>query len=486
MIAIINAIFGIFFLIGAYFIHMYIAAHRRANALRKLNPTLTIHTVIISPASLWTFLNETNVYVADPELCREIMVNRYKEFIKPVQSYIILDVYGRSIVTTEGEEWRKHRKIAAPTFSEQNNVLVHAATVQLASEMFECWEKAMVTTELSKSAVVNVSGDMMEFALSVISSAAFGIDIPWHEVTDPSLLTNGHKMTFKESLEIVIARMGAWVVLPRFLYYLPFKYLRETRAGFQEFEKYFDAIIDDDSLFDKPKNLLQLLAKAAKDEKDEAAKLSKSEMKGNAFIFLFAGHETTAATLSFALALLALHQDKQQQLFDDIKTVLGDATIPQYSHFPKLKFALAVMNETLRLFPPVVGIPKFTASDTLQLGPFVFPPNTLITVSTPGLHFNPKAWGNDVHSFRPERFLEDEEDAGKGTARLGFAPFSEGPRGCLGKKFAQVEFVTLLTLISLTYRIKVPQTLDKEHLVDAMNGVTLKPVRPIHLEFSPR
>ncbi|KAJ3021587.1 UNVERIFIED_CONTAM: hypothetical protein HDU68_009539 [Siphonaria sp. JEL0065] len=525
MIALVNAISVIILLTGGYLIHMYIAAYRRTNALRKLNPTLTIDTVIVSPGSILTYLdllpswlpikfpanwhynlkyqglfrntqsdviamcdaNTTNIYIANPDLCREIMVNRYKEFVKPVHHYAILDVFGRSILSTEGDEWRKHRKIAAPTFSEQNNLLVYEASLHIASEMFQSWEQSMITREDgSRTVLVNVSSDMMEFALSVISSAAFGIDIPWHEVADATMLKKGYTLTFKQALEIVVARMGAWVSLPRFLYYLPSKYLNETRAGFHEFGQYLDAIIDDDSVFDKPKNLLQMLSKAAKEEKIDAAKLSRSELKGNSFFFLLAGHETTAGTLTFALGLLALHQEKQETLFNKTKQAIGDATLPQYIHFPKLKYALAVMNETLRLFPPVINIPKYSSTETLSLGPFVFPPHTLVTVSTPGLHFNPRIWGSDVHTFRPERFLGDEEDEGKGTSRLGFAPFSEGPRGCLGKKFAQVEFVFLLTLISLKYRVRVPEGVDTQRMLDAMLGITLRPTKPVTLELSPR
>ncbi|KAJ3005725.1 UNVERIFIED_CONTAM: hypothetical protein HDU68_004498 [Siphonaria sp. JEL0065] len=487
---------------------IYVSAKRRGHALKKLNPSLTVHSVFISPSSLLTLLNilpswlpikypknwlfnrkfdtfadaesgivavcdskNVHVYVADPELCREMMMVRYKEFLKPVHVYRVLDIYGKNIVTTEGEEWRKHRKIAAPTFSEHNNALVHEASLQIAHDMFQSWEsKLVIGGNGAKGTLVNVSSEMMEFALSVISSAAFGIDIPWHEVEDPTALKNGHKMSFKQALEIVVARLHFWRLGQGLL-----------------FEKYLDGIIDDEEVHERPKNLLQMLIKAVRDEKVAGAPvLTKSELKGNSFIFLLAGHETTAGTLTFALGLLALHRDKQEALYNDVKAILGDTDVPKYSDFSKLKYAMAVLNESLRLFPPVIAIPKFTATETLNLGPFVFPPRTNITIATPGLHFNPKAWGSDATVFRPERFLEDNDEAGKGTSRLGFAPFSEGPRGCLGKKFAQVEFIALLTLISLKYRISVPDGVDIEHLLDTTNGITLKPLKPIHLLFSPR
>ncbi|KAJ3072968.1 hypothetical protein HDU98_002555 [Podochytrium sp. JEL0797] len=427
----------------------------------------------------------TYVYLADSGMCREVMVGRYKEFVKPVEHYGVLDVYGKNIVTTEGAEWRKHRKIAAPTFSESNNALVHEASVKIAQEMFHSWEYSFVTTNHGSGHLVNVSSDMMEFALSVISTAAFGIDIPWHEANDLSALRKGHKMTFKQSLEIVVSRLQFWLLIPRVCYrFLPFQFFRDTWTGFIEFEQYLDGIIDDaqENVTEKPKNLLQMLARAVNDEKDDRAKLTRSELKGNSFVFLFAGHETTAGTLAFALALLALHPDKQDALHSDIKTELGDAEFPQYKDFSNLKHPMAVMNETLRFFPPVTGIPKITSTETLTLGPFVFPPNTNINIVTPGLHFNPANWGSDAGEFKPERFLDSDE----GASRLGFAPFSEGPRGCVGKKFAQVEMVALLTMISLKYRVCLADPVDAEHLLDTVNLLTLRAKNPIKLVFVPR
>ncbi|KAI9351295.1 cytochrome P450, partial [Obelidium mucronatum] len=495
-------------LAGLGAVSIYLSAKRRGDDLRKLNPTLTVHSVFISPNSLLTLFfpswipiklprnwlysrkfstfaeadsgivaicdsNGTNVFVADPELCREIMTSRYKEFLKPVHVYTLIDIYGKNIVTTEGEEWRKHRKIAAPTFSEQNNALVHEASIQIGYDMFKSWEsKLVVGNDGSKGSLVNVSSDMMEFALSVISSAAF--------VEDPSALKKGHKMTHDYLIGFLI---------PRALYFLPSKYLQDTWTGFTEFEQYLDAIVEEAEVTDKPKNLLQMLTKAVREEKSEGSLLTKSELKGNSFVFLLAGHETTAGTLTFALGLLALHPTKQEALFTEVKEIVGDSEAPKYSDYSKFKYAMAVLNETLRLFPPVVSIPKYTSTERLSLGPFIFPPRTFINVATAGLHFNPKAWGNDALEFKPERFLQEsnEEQVGKGTSRLGFAPFSEGPRGCLGKKFAQVEFVALLVLISLKYRVSVPDGVDRDHFLDAINGgITLKPKDTVHLFFSPR
>jgi cytochrome P450 len=126
------------------------------------------------------------------------------------------------------------------------------------------------------------------------------------------------------------------------------------------------------------------------------ANLTTSELIGNIFIFLIAGHETTAHTLSFAFALLALYQDEQEALYNHIKDTVPDCRIPAYEDMPRLTHCLAVLYETLRMFPSVTGIPKKSAEDTVLVTSnaagekkhIPVPKGTNIVISTPGLHYN--------------------------------------------------------------------------------------------------
>ncbi|KAI8609223.1 cytochrome P450 [Chytriomyces sp. MP71] len=510
---------------------MILAAKWRAAALKRANPDLTVYAVLISPYSILILLNlipswvklkfprdwmwhrkfsqfenctdsifaictydSISVHVADPHLAHEVMVKRYKEFLKPVHHYRIVDIFGKNIVSTEGDEWRRHRKVAAPTFSERNNAYVHESSVQIAQRMFAAWEQTSVSgTNGVKEHHVNVSSDMMEFALSVISSAGFGIDIAWHTEDDKSefRIKKGNTLSFKQALETVVNRLPYYIITPKPLFYLPIKYLQDTKRGFVEFESYLDQVIDDaesETSAEKPKNLLQMLAKSTFSQISEESKMTKSELKGNSFVFIFAGHETTAGVLTYALTMLAIHPEKQNKLFHDIKQELGNATIPEYKDISKLRYAVAVMNETMRLFPPVTSIPKFTATQTLSLGQFVFPAQTMVNLAIAGLHYNPAAWGEDAHAFKPERFMvgADGETPGAQFSRPGFAPFSEGPRGCLGKKFAQVEFLTLLALVSLNYTWRLPEGAKVDEVLDSTHVITLKPKKSIELLFSRR
>lgn len=130
--------------------------------------------------------------------------------------------------------------------------------------------------------------------------------------------------------------------------------------------------------------------------------------------------------------------------------------------------------ETLRLFPPVVQIPKWTDDKTQILTfdghSFALPPKTMISISCPGLHYNPKLWGKDARLFHPQRWLlGDSKTIAPEPVEGSFMPFSRGARGCLGKRFSEAEFVAVFSVILREHRLELA--------VDAEKGETLEIVQ---------
>lgn len=183
------------------------------------------------------------------------------------------------------------------------------------------------------------------------------------------------------------------------------------------------------------------------------------------FIFNFAGHDTTAHTLTFATYFLAANPDVQDWVSEEINHVMGKRR-PEawvYSDFTSLKRCLAVMYETLRLYTPVptskiVGgqepQPLTVAGRTLMLAP-----GTMIVPSYASLQTDPKHWGEDSLEWRPSRFikaspsgsLDDEEFMT--PARGTFLAWSRGARDCIGRKFSQVEFVAVMATLFRIHRV---------------------------------
>jgi cytochrome P450 len=186
--------------------------------------------------------------------------------------------------------------------------------------------------------------------------------------------------------------------------------------------------------------------------------------------------------MTFALILLALHQNVQEKFLHEIENVLGDPDkkVPSYEDLSNFKYGQAILNETLRMYPIATTIPKWAPKDTVLLnGRLPVPAGTFIDIHIAGVHYNPKHWGPDAHAFRPERFLGDYN-------RDAFLPFSDGARACLGKRFAQIEALTALALLVRHFKIDVTEGQDKERLLDCEIVLTLAPAKPVSLTLTPR
>ena len=222
---------------------------------------------------------------------------------------------------------------------------------------------------------------------------------------------------------------------------------------------------------------------------------------------MFAGHEANANTMSFIIILLACHPSIQRRLQHDIDRIVGLSSLssPQsWSYeavYPLLSDSMvgAVINESLRLFTVLPFIPKSIPIGTPQAfnvadRTHILPPGTLVLINTGALHRNPKYWPqagceavsgdntNPVNAFNPDSWFRSDSgdpEPQQGKRRLrrpqegSFVPFSDGSRGCLGKKFALVELCTLVTRIFSEYTVELATDGVLEEQVDDTNVMRL-------------
>ncbi|KAG1808691.1 cytochrome P450 [Suillus subaureus] len=449
--------------------------------LSKHSPFAERGLDIISTAACWPKVMGS-LLIADANVIKDIVWSRGGRFPKPLGRYAILNFFGENIVASEGNEWKRYRKIVAPAFSERNNRLVWDTTTQIMLDLFD------IMWAGQEEVVVNHSVDLtLPIALFVIGAAGFGRPISWK---DDAVVPLGHQLTFKDALHTVTQELTLKLLVPRWAMGLT-KRFRRARLAFDELHQYLTEMIHERRGSQHEGNNNDLLSSLLSANDDDnlskgEVKLSNSELIGNIFIFLVAGHETTAHTLSFAFALLALHPDKQEEMYQHIKRVLPDGRIPTYDDMPSLAYSSAVFNEALRMFPPACGVPKTSAEDTTftltdangTLKTVVVPKGLGLTLDVPGLHYNPKYW-EDPFAFKPERFLGDWN-------RDAFLAFSGGYRGCVGRKFSETEGAAVLTILISQYTISIkdePQFAGetyeqrKARVLDAQSTLTLAPTR---------
>lgn len=439
---------------------------------------------VMSSTSLYPFIRNILV-LADAAVIKEVVLDRDR-FSKFLEQYTPLTYYGDNIVASDGEKWKKYRKIAGPAFSDRNNKLVWQETLQILEELFEqVWGD-------SDSVVVGHASEMtMSTALCVLSAAGFGKKLSW---LDDEAIPQGHKMTFRKAIEVATTEYVIKITIPRWALGLTNRF-RYVRDGFDEMHLYIKEMIEDHQGADMSgrDDLFSNFLKANNEDLSDV-KLDLQELIANTYMFLVAGIETTGHTLCFALALLALHTDEQEKLYEHICSVVPKGRNPTFEQMPLLTRSMAVFYETLRLFPPAAHVPKVTATDTTftftnRLGErktVPVPEGTPIVLNFIALHHNPRYW-EDPHAFKPDRFLGD-------WPRDAFWPFSGGARSCIGRRFSETESVAFLTLVVLKYKISVTderqfaeETVEerKARVLSCTETITTNPTR-VPLTFTRR
>lgn len=474
-----------------------------------------------------------HIWVTNAEAMHQI-TSRREAFPKPLESYKILEIFGRNIISTEGAEWKRHRKVSSPGFNEKNNVLVFAEACRQTHGMVRKW---LGPNGAGNITVKEAPTDTMRLTLHIISSIGFGVQLLWPgESIDRRLHTDtaiyssneppeGHTMTFENSLTILLERLILVLMLPEsILKRLPFQKTREAYESLINWRQYMNELLIQ-KVYEARQgqrgegmDIMGTLVKSSYGESTTERKsslgrvengesnkitLSDSDILGNAFVMIVAGHETTANAVHFSLIELAISPRPQRLVQKEVQNIFGDETPEKWDYDSNINALLgsivgAVMNEQLRLMPPVIAIPKSVTESqdqviTLDGEKYTLPAGARIALNTVGTHRNPKYWPtqpskvtdaeNDLNDFRPERWLitidekgaqqvdsatdsENDDDFGGYTGqtsssklfhpvRGSYLPFSEGPRSCVGRRLAQVEVMAVLATIFQKYSIEL-------------------------------
>jgi cytochrome P450 len=202
--------------------------------------------------------------------------------------------------------------------------------------------------------------------------------------------------------------------------------------------------------------------------------LSDAELRDEVLTLLLAGHETTAAALTWTLILLSRYPAARDRLEAEADEVLGDRE-PDAGDVDRLPWTRAVLSESMRLYPPAWTIERDAVADDDVAGTVVTAGST-VAISPYLLHRNPDLWP-DPEGFRPERFLGEQD-----RPRHAYLPFGGGRRICVGAGFAMMEAVLVLALISRSVRLDLAPGVA----VPSRAEVTLRPARPVPMRVSRR
>ena len=367
--------------------------------------------------------------VNEPSAVRQVLVSNARNYGKSTIQYRSLAlVTGEGLLVADTEPWRRQRPMVQPAFHHQTLERIVGHVNVALSRMAGDWDAAA-----SSGSSVDIDAAMMHGALEVVGHALFGTDLSGdaEQLTEATL----------DGLEVVVARARVPITPPS---WLPTPRNRQLHRAVRRLDSAVTTMIAQRSSGDHGADMLDLLL-SVRDETGEG--LSQVEIRDQVVTFIVAGHETVASALTWAWALLAEHPSALKALQEESDSVLGGREV-SFADYERLPFARAVLDETMRLYPPAWLITR-KAHEADSLGGHEIPAGALVIMSPWLLHRHPEAWPSP-EAFKPERFLDGSAD------RAAFIPFGAGPRMCIGRDFAYLEAALMLSWLAGRYDVNFP------------------------------
>lgn len=395
-----------------------------------------------------------------PDLVRHVLREHYDRYPKSgtPDDQMLTPLLGEGLLTTDGAVWARQRRLAAPSFRPAEIERFDTLMTRCASDLADDWERAA-----GRGQPVRVDHDLTALTLRIVVAALLGHDLPgvgsgFGKAVDEVNRFIGHVDPAAEDAGAPLRRAG-FVRSKRFLDQVVTMLIAARRWSV--------------AAGDPPTDLVSALITGGHADGEA---FSEQELHDQVLTMIMAGHETTAKALSWTLHLLAAHPEAEDAVHEELARVLGGRA-PVASDLPDLPVTRAVLDESMRLYPPIWLLSRRAAVDDV-IGGEPVPADTLICISPWLLHRHPDFWAEPA-LFRPERFLSAA--AADRPSHL-YLPFGGGPRTCLGQAFALTEAVLVLATVLPRLRLLA----EPGHPVEPEALVTLRPRHGLLMQVQAR
>ncbi len=387
--------------------------------------------------------------VFHPDHIQQVLTSKTAGYVKDDGVYSELrHLLGDGLLTSEGDEWKRQKRMIQPIFTHRR---VASYVPMMAAETREAVERWGGYAD--SGTTVDLNDEMARLTLSVVGTALFGADV---ESAVPVI---------RETVPFLSERAIQRAIFPLTL---PETWPTPANRRALRYQQALYNVVDDLIAARRAQpaegeDLLGLLLQATDPENGRG--LDDKEVRDQVLIFLLAGHETTATSLTFTLHLLGQNPEIQSYLHTEVDRVLQGRTEPTLEDVMALRYTTMVIKEAMRLYPAAYGIPRFcTNGDTI--GGYDIPAGKSVFCSTWATHRHPGFW-EDPEKFDPERFTPDRE---KARPRYAYFPFGGGPRACIGQYFSMLEAAVVTALLMQNFKVTTPQG-----PVKLFTGITLRP-----------
>lgn len=369
--------------------------------------------------------------LARPEHVRRVLIENHRNYWKGRLFGKLKGVAGDGLLFSEGEAWRRQRRMAAPAFQRSRVEGLVPRMAAVTNELLERWDR-----ERAGGEDFDLLPEMSNLALDIVCRAMVGGEMPltereFHEIMDESIAYANHLInTFVPApLWVPTARNRRMRRTLGQIDAVILELVRRARAGEMDEADLLGTLVE------------------ARDE-ENGSRLSDRELRDQMVTFLFAGHETTAVALTWAFHLLGRHPEVEAALRREADHVLSDAA-PTIAEVARLEHTRRAMQETLRLYPPIWATARQAYEDD-EIGGFRIPKGANVTISPWLIHRHPELW-QEPERFDPDRFLPERAEE---RPRLAYLPFLAGGRRCIGEDFALLEATAVLAMILRRFEVR--------------------------------
>ena len=397
------------------------------------------------------FLYVPALFLYHPNEIEYVLATNPKNFIKSMslRSNFFQRLVGNGLLTSQGEEWKRQRRLSSPAFHRERIATYGDTMVDFTKRLAANWQDGEVR---------DIHPDMMRLTLEIVVRCLFSADVS-SDVDEVGA-------TLKELVKPFASQATLkWILNNR----LPTPYHFHFHALARKIDKVVYRIIAERRASGRDEGDLLSMLLAARDE--DGSQMTDRQLRDEVMTLFLAGHETTALTLAWSWYLIGTHPEVEKKFHAELDEVLGgrDASM---ADLPRLTYTEQIAKECMRLYPPAYGLGR-EAIDDCEIGGYHVPAGTQVFMFQWSTQRDPRFYDRP-DEFIPERWTPDFVDQ---LPKYAYFPFGGGPRACIGASFAMMEIILVLATIGQRFRLD----LVKDHPVTIFPAMSLRPKEGIKI-----